>query len=276
MTTAGPYTLVLSGGGTKGMAHIGVLKALLERGMEPALIVGSSMGALVACAWAAGMPIDEMESRSLLIRRRDVFRVAHMDMALRRMLSPAVYRREPLDAMINTLVADRTFDDLEHPLLVNSVDLLSGQQVTWGLPGRRAVRVADAIFASCALPGIFPPREIGGHYYVDGAVVENLPVRVAATAGVGPIIAVNVAATSVVRSFSETQGFAATYIRALEIMMQAQIENHVRDWKGPPLTLVEPRVENVGMFSFLQTRELIDEGYRATAEVLDLADRPAA
>jgi NTE family protein len=274
--TAGPFTLVLSGGGLKGLAHIGVLKALIERGQVPSLVVGSSMGSLIGGAWATGMPLLEMEERALAVRRRHVFQVARVDMALKRMMAPAVYRHEPLDALIESLVGDRTFHDLAHPLLVNTVDLLTGQQVSWGLTGRRAVRVADAIFASCALPGIFPPREIEGHYYVDGAVVENLPVRVAATAGTGPIIAVNVAATSVTRTLAETEGFAATYIRGLEIVMQTQIESHLRDWAGPPLTLIEPAVEHVGMFSFHQTRELIDEGYRSTAEALDRADRPAA
>lgn len=274
--TSGPFTLVLSGGGLKGLAHIGVIKALIERGQVPTLVVGSSMGSLIGGAWASGMPLDEMEERALAVRRRHVFQVARVDMALKRMMARAVYRHEPLEALIESLVGDRTFHDLVHPLLVNTVDLLSGQQVSWGLTGRRAVRVADAIFASCALPGIFPPREIQGHYYVDGAVVENLPVRVAATAGTGPIIAVNVAATSVTRTLAETEGFAATYIRGLEIVMQAQIESHLRDWAGPPLTLIEPDVAQVGMFSFHQTRELIDEGYRSTAEALDRADRPAA
>jgi NTE family protein len=270
--SAGPFTLVLSGGGLKGLAHIGVLKALEERGMRPSLIVGSSMGSMVAGAWAAGMPLDEMETRALAVRRRDVFRVAHVDMALKRMHAPALYRREPFDALLQTLVGDRTFHDLHYPLLVNTVDLLTGQQVSWGLPGRRTARVADAIFASCALPGVFPPREIQGHYYVDGAVVENLPVRVAATAGTGSIIAINVAATSLPRTLEETDGFAATYVRGLEIVMQTQIEGLLRDWSGPPITLIEPKVAHVGMFSFTQTQELIDEGHRATAEALDLAD----
>ena len=274
--SAGPFTLVLSGGGLKGLAHVGVLKALHERGMQPAMIVGSSMGSMVAGAWAAGMPLDEMEQRAVAVKRRDVFRVAHVDMALRRMHSPALYRCEPLDALLESIVGDRTFHDLQYPLLVNTADLLTGQQVTWGLPGRRAVRVADAIFASCALPGVFPPREIHGHLYVDGAVIENLPVRVAASAGVGNIIAINVAATSAPRSRAETDGFAATYVRGLEIVMQTQIEGLLRDWTGPPLTLIEPRVAHIGMFSFTQTQELIDEGYRATSEALDVADRPAA
>lgn len=267
-----PFTLVLSGGGLKGLAHIGVLRALEERGLVPSLVVGSSIGSLVGAAWAAGATPDRMESRALRVRRRDVFQVARTDVALRRLLAPALYRADPLSRLIDELVGDVTFRDLARRLLVNTADLHSGQQVMWGLPGLSHARVADAVAASCALPGIFPPREIEGRAYVDGAVVENLPVRLAAALGPGPIVAVNVAATSVRRAAHETEGFAATYIRGLEIVMQTQIEGQLRDWKGPPLVLVQPPVEHISMFAFDHTPELIEAGYRATAQTLDQLD----
>jgi NTE family protein len=264
-----PFTLVLSGGGLKGLAHIGVLRALEERELVPSLVVGSSIGSLIGAAWAAGVPIRHMEARARLVRRKDIFQVARADVAFRRLLAPALYRREPLETLIDDLIGDLTFDDLKRRLLINTVDLHSGMQVMWGLPGLRATRVAEVVAASCALPGIFPPREINGRAYVDGAVVENLPVRMASLLGQGPILAVNVAATSVLRSQTETQGFAATYIRGLEIVMQNQIESQLRDWKGPPLVLVQPRVAHISMFAFDKTDELIEAGHRATANTLD-------
>ena len=267
-----PFTLVLSGGGLKGLAHIGVLRALEERGLVPTLVVGSSIGSLVGAAWAAGGTTQRMEERALRVRRRDVFQVARADVAFRRMLAPALYRREPLETLVRDLVGDITFRDLPRRLLVNTTDLHSGMQVMWGLPGLSHAHVADAVTASCALPGIFPPREIDGRAYVDGAVVENLPVRLAASLGSGPIVAVNVAATSVRRQAHETEGFAATYIRGLEIVMQTQIEGQLRDWKGPPLVLVQPPVEHISMFAFDRTAELIEAGYRATAQTLDQLD----
>ncbi len=269
MTLERPFTLVLSGGGLKGLAHIGVLRALEERGLTPGLVVGSSIGSLIAAAWAAGVPVARMAERASVVKRRDVFRVAHTEVAFRRLLAPALYRREPLDALITSLVGDITFHDLKRHLLVNTVDLHTGMQVMWGLPGLRDVRIADAVSASCALPGIFPPREINGRAYVDGAVVENLPVRLAASVGTGPIIAVNVAATSIRRSTDETQGFAATYIRGLEIVMQTHIEGQLRDWKGPPMILVQPKVEHISMFAFDRNDELLEAGYLATKQMLD-------
>jgi NTE family protein len=263
-----PFTLVLSGGGLKGLAHIGVLRALEERGLVPSLVVGSSIGSLIGAAWAAGVPLRQMEARARAVRRRDIFQVASTDVALRRLMAPALYRREPLEFLVRSLVGDVTFRDLPRRLLVNTVDLHSGIQVLWGLPGLLDTQVADAVVASCALPGIFPPRILNGRAYVDGAVVENLPVRLAAALGSGPIVAVNVAATSVVRSTTETEGFAATYVRGLEIAMQTQIEVQLRDWQGPPLVLVQPRVEHISMFAFDRNEELLESGYRAASQTL--------
>jgi NTE family protein len=263
-----PFTLVLSGGGLKGLAHIGVFRALEEHGLQPSLVVGSSIGSLIGAAWAAGVPLRQMEERARAVRRRDIFQVAHTDVAFRRLMAPALYRREPLEFLVRSLIGDITFRDLPRRLLVNTVDLHSGMQVLWGLPGLLDTQVADAVVASCALPGIFPPRVINGRSYVDGAVVENLPVRLAASLGSGPILAVNVAATSVVRSSDETTGFAQTYTRGLEIAMQTQIEGQLRDWQGPPLVLVLPRVEHISMFAFDRNEELLEAGYRAASQTL--------
>src|SRR2546425_13132170 len=89
------YTLVLGGGGMKGLAHIGVLQALLERGVRPAQIVASSVGALVGAAWAAGRSIPELHDRPGSLRRKDAVVRPLADTAFKRMRSPAVLRRDP-------------------------------------------------------------------------------------------------------------------------------------------------------------------------------------
>lgn len=274
MNSTRPFTLVLSGGGLKGLAHIGVFQALEELGHRPHVVVGSSMGSLVAAAWAAGHSVAAMRERALAVRRKHVFQVAHADMALRRMRAPAIYRAEPLDHLISSLVGERTFDDLACPLIINTVDINSGMQVLWGQPGLRDIPVKDAVFASCALPGLFPPRQIRGRYYCDGAVVRNLPVRATSGSGGSPLIAVDVGSSSVLRADVETSGFAATYARGLEIVMQTMVEEGLRGWQYPALLLIHPRVEHVSMFAFDKTLELIEEGYRATKEVVGLFGGP--
>ena len=267
-----PFTLVLGGGGMKGLAHIGVLQALLERGHRPTRIIGSSVGALVAAAWAGGMGIAKLREVALSLKRKDVFAVAHADMAFKRMRSPALFRREPLEHLIARTVGDLTFPQLDPPVIVNTVDLNSGMQVFWGLPGLDDIRVADAVFASCALPGYFPPHEIGGRFYVDGAVVSNVPFDAARALGPEMIVAVDVSANSVLTADAQDDGFAGVFARATEILMQTLLEQRVRTWTAPPVHYIQPRVEHVTMFSFDHLREEVEEGHRATSTALDRPD----
>src|SRR5512132_2845095 len=88
--------LVLGGGGLKGFAHIGVLRALQEHGIQPSLYAGTSIGALVAAAYIGGMSADEMQRRAESLKRRDLFRLDHMGMLMERMRAPSIYLEEPL------------------------------------------------------------------------------------------------------------------------------------------------------------------------------------
>ena len=272
MDAGTPFTLILGGGGMKGLAHVGVLQALIERGLPPTHVVGSSVGALVGAAWAKGHGIPELREIAITLRRKDIFTVAHADMALKRMHSPALFRREPLEQLIHRLVGDLTFEDLHHPLVVNTVDINSGMQVFWGLEGLDEVSVADAVFGSCALPGYLPPREIRGRYYVDGATVDNLPVAAARALGGEMILAVDVSASGAFRADTQDEGFAAVYARATEIAMQALLELRLQQWTTPPIYYVHPRVEHISLFSFDHLREVVEEGYRATSAALDHPD----
>ena len=269
MQTDTRFTLVLGGGGMKGLAHVGVLQALTERGLPPTHIVGSSVGALVGAAWSAGKSVAELREVALSLRRKDVFVVAHADMAFKRMRSPALFRREPLEQLIHRLVGDRTFEDLERPLVVNTVDINSAMQVFWGLPGLEEVRVADAVFASCALPGYLPPHEIHGRYYVDGATVDNLPVATARALGGELVVAVDVSASNAFRADTQEEGFAAVFMRATEIAMESLLELRLQNWTTPPIYYMHPRVEHISPFDFDHLRELVEEGYRATIAALD-------
>ena len=148
--------LVLGGGGLKGFAHIGVLRALAEAGIEPTIFAGTSIGALIAAAHASGMSIDEMGNRARSLRKRDLFRINHMGMLLERMSSRSIYTEEPLRELCNSVIPEGTFSDFPKPLLINTVDIEQGAQVMWGLTGLRDVSVRDAVYASAALPGFFP------------------------------------------------------------------------------------------------------------------------
>lgn len=271
--TGKKIALVLGGGGMKGFAHIGVLRALEERKIKPALYAGTSIGALIAAAAVGRMPVDEMARRAESLRRRDLFRINHFGMLLERMRSPSIYLEEPLRDLCRSIVPSQRFSDLGTPLLVNTVDITRGTQLVWGLPGLRDVWVQDAVYASCALPGFFPPGEVGGRLCVDGGVIDNLPVGIASL-DADMVIAVDVGSSDLSPTNDiVTQGFASIYMRAATTMMHALQQYPLLRWDGPPMLLIRPKLGQ-DWLSFGNANASIDEGYRKAS--LALQDFDAA
>jgi predicted acylesterase/phospholipase RssA len=152
---------------------------------------------------------------------------------------------------------------------VNTVDINTGTQVFWGATGLQDVSVADAVMASCTLPGFLPPHRIGRAYYVDGAAAANLPVHPAARPDRDLVVAVDVSARGRPRLGVQRLGFPAAYARASELGVQRMDEIALRSWRRPPLLLIRPRVWHVDLLSFRHNRELADAGYRAMQVALD-------
>ncbi len=263
--------LVLGGGGLKGFAHIGVLRAFQDRGIRPTVVAGTSIGSLIAAAYVGGMPIDEMERRALALTKPDLFRIDHVSMLTKRMLSPALYLGKPLEKLVRDIVPSGTFRDLSRPLLVNTVDLESASQVVWGLPGLQDVTVWEAVYASCALPGFFPPGIVAGRTCADGGISDNVPA-LAASYGMDAVIAVDVGSTNIARARRIRQkGFAAIYMRSAQILMKRLQGLQLESWTGPPLLLVRPAIWQYGMFSFAHVERMIVLGYEAANDALDRA-----
>lgn len=255
----------------KGFAHIGALQALEERGIKPDLFAGTSIGALVASARVGGMAIEELRERATSLRRRDLFRLNHFGMLLERMRSPSIYLEEPLRELTGSVVPQGTFADLPMPLLVNTVDIERGAPVVWGSQGLRDVSVHDAVYASCALPGYFPPGRVGDRLCVDGGVIDNLPVGIASL-NADLVIAVDVGSTDVrpIRDGASI-GFANIYMRAATTMMHSLQQFPLTHWNGPPMVLIRPRCAE-DWLSFSRIADTIKEGHRAALKALEDID----
>jgi NTE family protein len=256
------FTLVLGGGGTRGFAHVGVFEALMHAGLAPVDVVGSSMGALIGAAWCTGTSPDEMRKLIEQLRRADLFQIAHRQMALKRMRSPGLYRPEPLAAVVRGLLGDVTFDTLERPLRISTVDIDTGTQVLWGAPGLTDIPVAEAVIAAVALPGFLPPHAIGGRWYVDGAVAGNLPILPVD----GPrdlVIAVDVGTTGLREAPTHEEGFASVWARAIELGIRRMDHELLAAWRSPPLLLVQPAAARTPLLDFTQNLAVADQGRAA-------------
>ncbi len=264
--------LVLGGGGLKGFAHIGVLRALAERGIVPDVYAGTSIGAMIAASSLGGASVETLAARATTLRRKDLFRINHFGMLLDRMRSTSIYLEEPLRELCDASIPDVTFAELPKPLLVNTVDLDEGARAVWGLPGLQDVKVRDAVYASCALPGFFPPGRVGARTCIDGGVVDNLPVSVAAQFA-DILIAVDVGSSDASQAArAEGQGFATIYMRAATMMMHALQQFPLERWHGPPMVLIRPKVDDANWLSFTDTERNIEEGYKAAMSALERFD----
>lgn len=173
------FALVLGGGGPRGFAHIGVLKALQANGLKPDLIVGTSMGSIVGALYAHGTEAMAVESALLTFDRSRSFN------DLTWMRRPWL-KGDALERFVATHTAGATFGTLRIPLAVVASDSRRGASVAFTTGD-----VAAAVRASSAVPGMFKRVRIGEHEFIDGDVTAPVPVRVARELGAVVVVAVN-------------------------------------------------------------------------------------
>src|SRR6476661_1271623 len=172
--------LALGGGAGRGFAHIGVLRTLIANGIVPDVIVGTSIGAVVGGCYAANQ-LDELERWSRALTVRGV--LSYLDINLS---GSGLIRGDQLAKRLNVGLADQRIDDLPIRFAAIATEFNTGHEI-WLTRGR----LAEALRASYALPGIFPPVRIGGRWLVDGALVNPVPVSAARALGARLVIAVN-------------------------------------------------------------------------------------
>jgi NTE family protein len=160
-------SLALGGGGSRGYAHIGVLRRLEQEGYKVRAVAGTSAGSLVGTLYAAGFTPDEMEARFENLDQTKLFGRISGE-------GPSILGMGGATRMLEEFFGDLTFEELEHPCAVVAVDIKSAQEVVL-----KTGCVMDAVLASCAVPAIFPPQQIGEYQLVDGATLDPVPVSVA-------------------------------------------------------------------------------------------------
>jgi NTE family protein len=269
--------LVLGGGGIKGLAHIGAWKAIQEAGIRVDEIIGTSIGALVAVCLGAGQDWEELAPAALALRRADIVSMNGRALLINGIRQTSVFHDDPFRKYIDRVLPVKEFDDLKLPVSVNAVDLETGRTEWFGAQGRMDVSIADAVYASCALPLFYPPAEVDGRFYVDGGVGSSLPIECARERGATRVIAIDVSAGREKDSLDVlSKGMVAIHHRVYDIMAYAHRTAQLRAWDGVPLTYVRPKLEGVSTFDFKRTKFFLEEGYRATRVCLaDEARVPA-
>lgn len=179
--------LALGGGAARGWAHIGVIQALAKIGIQPDIVAGTSIGALVGAAYSAGK-ITELEQWVLKLTRKDV--ISFMDLGL----NGGMLKGERIMDFFRLNFIDKSIEELDLPFGAVSTNLHSGAEV-WLRHGS----TLDAVRASIALPGLFSPVWHDEQLLVDGCLVNPVPVSLARAMGADVVIAVDLIADTLGR-----------------------------------------------------------------------------
>ena len=266
----------MGGGAAKGFAHVGAWKAIQEAEIPVAGIIGTSTGAMMGAAFAGGRSVEELEEHSRRFRRRDVMRLNRCSVWINGIRSPSMFRGDTLRRFILDVLPTEQWLDLTIPLMVNAVDLASGEMVWFGHGRDQEVALVDAVYASAALPVIFPPADLGGRLLIDGGASDMLPLGKAAEMGATRIIAIDVGAGPQADARAVVDGgLVAVHQRVFSLMAGQNRRESVLNWSGVPLTHVQPDFEDTDGFDFEKRHFFIQEGYRATREAL-AGPRPTA
>lgn len=158
--------LVLSGGGTKGLAHAGVLKFLEEKNIQPEILACCSAGAIVGSLYATGKSADEILD---FFKSVYFFNWRHFAINKPGLVSSAIFRQ-----YLEPIFENKILGELEKDLRIVATELISGDQKIFG----KDFKIVDAIIASCSIPGITTPYIVGDEMFSDGGVLNNFPADI--------------------------------------------------------------------------------------------------
>jgi NTE family protein len=273
--------LVLSGGGARGFAHIGVLKVLREMRIPIDLVVGTSMGAVVGGAYAAGRSVDELEQivrttawdevladrparDELDYRRReeDILLPSRIEFGVTRSgvsLPPAAASNAGLERALARLLPaemyDRPVNRLPLPFASAASDLVTGEVVEL-----RDTSLFLAMRASLSLPGVFTPVRIKQHLVVDGGLVRNLPVDMARDMGADIVIAVNVGTP--LAPEKDLGSAISVANQMLQILTEQNVQRSLKEL-GPSDILISPDLTGVNFLDFKSFTRTMQAGEKA-------------
>lgn len=287
--------IALGGGAARGWAHIGVLKTLMDAGLEPDIVAGTSIGAVAGACYVTGR-LQALEDFAAALTPRRVFGFLDINFA-----GSGLITGQRLSSRLENHLQDVTIERLERKFVAVATELGTGHEV-WLNKGS----LVNALQASFALPGIFRPVKINGRWLIDGALVNPVPVSVCRALGARIVIAVNLSSDSVARGsiihdqevladvpmppeealpgkngraaihllhrqiFGKSDGapgISAVMMDAINITQDRIARSRLAG--DPPDVTISPKVGSIGLFDFHRAGEAMQQGARAAEKQID-------
>ena len=270
--------LALSGGAARGLAQIGVLKALEEESIPIDMIAGTSMGAIVGACYAKERKASILEEMALRVDWKRQARLVDPNLLL---LQRGFVQGKKVKSFLSSLIGDVKFEDLRIPFAVVAADVETMEHIVISEGS-----VIEALRASISMPVLFTPVEWQGRILIDGGVVNPMPVDVVRNLGAEVVIAVN---TLFVGRQENSKGTANEEVKSkpnshtergkmnphtpniLDVLMKSI---HAMEYEIVRLAaesadiVIRPDVKHIGTFEFYKGEEAISQGYKATKDVL--------
>lgn len=265
--TRGKTAFVLAGGGSFGAIQVGMLRELVAHGVVPDLVVGASVGALNGihfCCDPTPAGVARLEAVWCGLRRSDVFPLSPRQLLALFTGAASLVDPSGLRGLIARHLSRAQLEDTVIPMHVAATDLLTGASVLLS-----SGPAADAILASCAIPGAFPPVRIGDRYLIDGAIASNTPVMAALSLGCTRLV---VLPTGFACALSAPPtGALASAFHALNLLVARQLVRDLEELAGrievatvPPLCPLA-----VSPYDFSRAHDLIERAARSTGEWIE-------
>lgn len=241
--------LALGGGGTRGFAHIGVIKALQAHGIEADIVVGTSVGSAVGALYAAGLDGFDLQEVSIPMKEGEI-----VDWSWPRR---GLFTGKPLEEFVNRMVEQRPIERFRRTFAAVATDLKTGEKVVF-----RSGDAGQAVRASCAVPGLFQPFTAGDHSYVDGGLVLPVPVSEARALGADIVIAVDISSRP---EHNTTDSTIDVLMQTFSIMSQT-----INRYELPQADVVIcPVTDEIGKSNLDGRHTAILEGERAAMEAME-------
>lgn len=248
--------LVLGGGGSKGLAHVGVIKALCENGYEITQIAGTSVGALVGGLYAVNPNYEKLEKIVESISYLELVKI-FMDWPIK----SGLVRGKKMEKFLDKMCQGKNIENLPIKFRAVCTDIVKGEKFVF-CEGR----LSTAIRASCAIPAIFSPTKYDGKLLIDGGAVNPVPVS-EVTPGPGEkIVAVGLYSKIFPKSYKKLSESNLTQIAyaSMQVMVRQLSEKNLNmaDIK------ILPPVEDINVLNFVKAKKYIEIGYEATMKMM--------
>ena len=278
-----------SGGATKGVAHIGAIKAMEELGLRPDIFVGASAGAIAGAFLSQGVTAEDMidwmrpfwrrhDPKAALKGRYFAGLPTREQLRSPGWLSSGLLSIDRFERFLARRLPVNDFRKLDRPLMVTAADIDGRGRVVFGQGYRERVPISQAVAASCCVPLLFRPYKIGDRYYIDGEVVRTLSIDLAVEAGADVVVISNVYRPHVTRPGERSLvhgGLTAVVNQTLNVMLSEKEKRGIEliHKLYPHVTILNVSAD-LGQFSFVSrrnARQLLTRGYREALRVLAAA-----